>query len=242
MPLNRDTSGNDKNKRYIKENDINGAIVNAILSVIPDEILEELEYKIKNAYSPFALVDKVARVIRENLDEIVDLATDHLRLLYRISDRGDELYYFDTLEKREVPFDVSLTTSEYRKKGREPVSMLLEKSKKFFREVFEEDDLAEAFAHVFIDFITTPDEYIFDRFTTEYEKEQAERRMRGFEERTRRYRKKRLYEREPTDEELKKIEELGDIDRLSEEDLFTIDTLEDDFDDDDGGPWDDFPI
>jgi len=233
MPLNRNNPRSSKNKKYIKESDIKGAVIEAISETIPSEILDELKHEVRNSRSPFALVDKVTHVIRRKLDDIVDLVISNLDLIYRLTDRGDELYYFDTLENKEIPFNVHLTKEDYEVKGKDPVDTLLDKSKDFLRRVFGEDDLAEAFAYVFIDFVVTPDDYIFGKFTTQYEKEQAERRMRGFEERTRRYRKRKwreISEREPTEEKLKKIEESGDVGELSE----------DDFDDDDH--WDDFPI
>jgi hypothetical protein len=240
MPLNRNTPGRNENKKYIKENDVKGAVIDAIFKTIPDRVLEKLEYEIENAYSPFALVDKVARAIRKKLDTIVDLVISNLDLVRRSANRGQEIYYLDTLERKEIPFDVHLTEKDYKVEGKDPVDVLLEKSKDFLREVFGEDDLAEAFAYVFVEFVLTSDDKIFEKFTTEYEKEQAERRMKGFDERTKTYRKekrRKLLEREPTERELREIEELGDVDKLSEEDLFT-DISEDDFDD---SPWD-FPV
>ncbi len=232
MLLNRSNPRSGKNKKYIKESDVKGAVVEAISEAVPSEVLDKLRYEIKNSRNPFDLVDKVARVIRRRLDDIVDLVISNLDLTYRLTDRGYEVYYYDTLEKKEIPFDVHLTKEDYKAKDKDPVDILLDKSKDFLRKVFDEDDLAEAFAHVFVEFVATPDKYVFDKFTPEYEREQAERRMKGFEERTRRYRKNKLeelFEREPAEEELRRIEESGDIDKLSEEDL-------EDYD-----PWD-FPM
>jgi hypothetical protein len=214
MPINRNNLVAGGNKKYITESDVRGAVMSALSEVFPIEVLDKLKYKARKARNPFDLVDKVANIIRRRLDEVVDLVIRNLDLVRRIADKGQKIYYLDTLENKEIPFDVYLTKRDYRVEGRDPVDILMERAKEFLKEVFGEDDLAESFAYVFIDFVRTPDSYIFDKFTTEYEKEQAKRRMRGLEERTRRYRKKKLEEseREPTEEELRKIEESGDYD------------------------------
>jgi hypothetical protein len=239
-------SENDKNKRFIYEKDIKAEVIRAIFSVIPDEVVERMMESIEEADNPLdsSMVSKITRTIQKRLDEIVENIIFGLTYYLKGEDGFADLYYREQIsetEFRDIGFDTSILknfASESKKKEEEALEM----AKDFLREAFGKDDLAEAFAYVFIDFATSSSKDRYERFTPEYEKEEMERRAEEWEKKLKEEKeeKKRwefTFEKEPPESELRRIEEeeedeveSGDEDEFSEEDVFEEDMIEDEFD------------
>lgn len=246
MPRIRRPSKSDENKKFIHEKDIKAEVIRAIFSVIPNEVVERMMESVEEADNPLdgSIVSKVSRTIQKRLDEIVESIVFGLTYYLKGEYGWSDLYYREKIsetEFREVGFDPSILKN-FASESEEEEEEALEMAKDFLREAFGKDDLAEAFAYVFIDFATSSPEDRYERFTTEYEKEEGEKRA---EERERKLKeekeeKKRwefTFEKEPPVSELRRIKEeeedeveSGDENEFSEEDVFDEDMIEDEFD------------
>jgi hypothetical protein len=248
MPRVRRRSKNkdDKNKKFIYEKDIKAEVIRAIFDVIPDEVVERMWEGVEEADNPLdsSVVSKVARTIQKRLDEIVESIVFGLANYLRGKDRWKHLYYREQIsetEFREIGFDASVLRGLVSEIEDEEEKSL-NRAKDFLREILGRNDLAEAFAYVFIEFATTSPMERYERFTPEYEKEEGERRAEEWkkkleeeEEEKRQWEFK--FEEEPSESELKDVEKLGedeiegsDVGWFPEEDILSEDMIGDEFD------------
>jgi hypothetical protein len=243
MPRIRRPSREDEDKRFINEWDVKAALISAIFNVMPDEEIDRIWENVEESERPLDLVRLVRLSFEQWVDDIVE---DFVLNLARYSIKEGkryQLYYQDPSSKEEVYFDSNLPRSLF-SDNEDEEERALNKAKDFIKEVFGSDDLAEAFAYVFIEYITASPTERYEKFTPEYEKEEGEERAKKWEkefekEKEEREWEKSIFEREPTMKELRRIEETEDIDEdedefiepLDEEDTFEPDAFEEDLDD-----------
>jgi hypothetical protein len=245
MPRIRRPSGSDENKRFIYEKDIKAEVIRAIFSVIPDEVVDRMMESVEEADNPLdsSIVSKITRTIQKRLDEIVESTIFGLAYYLKGEDGLEDLYYREQIsetEFRDIGFDPSILRN-FASEDEEEEEEALEMAKDFLRNVFGKDNLAEAFAYVFIDFAASSPKDRYERFTPEYEKEEGERRAEEWERKLKEEKEEKRrwefsFEKEPTESELRRIGEeedeveSGDEDEFSEEDIFDEDMIEDEFD------------
>jgi putative component of toxin-antitoxin plasmid stabilization module len=232
----------EENKKVITEAELKREIVNAILHGVQTADIQKLVSELKESNDRTNLEEKLLPVIQRNLDRIVELVTDGLVIMSVKGGKKYNIYYKDSLSGKEVPFDVDYARdlrcgdeAEEERSWRE----IFEKSKSFLKEALGKDDLAKAFVNVFIEYATTPGSDIFEKYAPEHEKEKAMERMKEWEKTLKEEEKEKnleraLFEEEPTEEELRSIEEGKGFEDEYEfqvgEDFLETETLETDFD------------
>jgi hypothetical protein len=241
MPIIRKAASPDENKMVITEKELKKEIANAILHGIQPEDVRKLVTGAQETDNKFELEGKLLPIIQRNLDRIVELVTDSLMLMTVKGGKKYNLYYQSPSDGREIPFTVDYARDL--KCGDEKVEEqswreIFEKSKTFLKEALGESDLAKAFLRTFLDYATAPGSDILSKYAPEV-KEEKESEMDEWEREQEEKKKeeelkKRIFEREPTEEELMAIEEGEDLESEYEyivgEDFLEEDTLETDFD------------
>jgi len=243
MPRVREVKQPSENKKVITEIELKREIVNAILHGVRTEDISKLLSELRESGDKKSLEASLIQAIQRNLDRIVELITDGIVIMSVKGGKKYNIYYEDPVSKKEIPFDVDYgrdlrcgNEAEEEQSWRE----IFEKSKSFLKEALKEDDLAKAFAKAFIDYATTPGSDIFEKYTPEYEKGKAMKRVKEWEKSLKEKEKeeeqeKAMFEREPTVDELESMEEEEGIGYESEfqkgEDFLETETLETDFDD-----------